>query len=75
MAYSNNENINPNLLSNSMSSMASSISRSAEKQMAKWENSVSQIRKRESILKVFLNDQEDINAINEVKINLINKNF
>lgn len=68
MASSTNENINPNILSNSISSMASNTSRSAEKQMAKWENSVSQIRNRESILKVFLNDKEDINAINEVRI-------
>ncbi len=68
MAYYNNENINPNKLSKSASSIASNTSRSNEKANAKWENSVSHIRNRESILKVFLNDKEDINAINEVRI-------
>jgi hypothetical protein len=67
MANYNNENYDPNILSNSVSSMASHLSRSYD-QNGKHLNSVSQIRNRESIMKVFVSDKEDINAINEVII-------
>ena len=65
MANYNNENYDPNILSNSVSSMASNMSQSYD-QNGKHQNSVSQIRNRESIMKVFVSDKEDINAINEV---------
>jgi len=65
MAKYNNENYDPNILSQSVSSMASNMSQSYEMN-GKHQNSASHIRDRESIIKVFLRDKEDINGIDEV---------
>jgi len=67
MDYQYNVYYTPSRLTKSGSSLDSDTPRHYDNQNGKYENSVSQIKNRESIMKVFINDIEDINSINEVK--------
>ena len=67
MDFQYNDYYTPSRLAKSGSSLDSDTPRHYDNQNGKYENSVSHIKNRETIMKVFVNDLEDINSINEVK--------